>query len=162
MKLSTVLVALTLAACDPGIDAIPHGAPLPDAPRCTLPSVGSTCPIPVVGEVAFDAVEDAAWCPAGAELVSDARPGGALELACVPLDQRWRIVVGVVAPGWGVAWLTPDGTLAMCGTGGRVEQLMPLVTDREGRHWHALSADDLLCLADGTCAIASDPCGAGR
>lgn len=152
-----VAFGLTLIGCDQPIDAIPHHPPV-----CALPALGATCPIPIDGEPALDAVELAAWCPAGAELQSDARPGGVLELACAPPAAGWRIVVGVVAPGWGVAWLTPDGTLAMCSADARVAQLAPLLTDRAGRHWHALGPDDLICLDRGDCAVVSDPCGLER
>ncbi|MCB9553517.1 MAG: hypothetical protein H6705_16870 [Myxococcales bacterium] len=153
----TLGLALSLAGCDPPIDGMPH-----HPPPCDLPAIGTTCPIPLEGEPAFDAVERAAWCPAGAELESDARPGDVLELACAPPAGGWRIVVGVVAPGWGAAWLTPDGTLAMCSADGHVVQLAPLLADAAGRHWHAVSPDDAICLDGGACAVVSDPCGLAR
>lgn len=162
--ITLTLVAAALLGCDGAVigEDFPHHPPAAGEPAaCVLPRLGATCPIPIEGEAALDAVEEAAWCPAG-DLRSDARPDGVVELACEPLTGGWRLVAGVVAPGWGVAYLAPDATLVHCDADGRVAQIMPLLGDGFGRLWHALTPDDSLCLVDARCFVVSDQCEAPR
>lgn len=148
-------VASLLGACDPGIDGHPHHAPADGAPACWHPPVGVTCPAPL--DDPRDFVDGAAWCPDGALLI-DERPGGDVEFSCAPEDGSWRIVVGVVARASGVAYLAEDGALVVCNLAGRVDAVMPLLTDESGRFWHALVPADADCLDNDTCELVSDPC----
>lgn len=151
------LAASLLAGCDPAFDALPH--PPPAEAGCVHPAVGSTCPAPLAPADALAFVQSRAWCPPGAELHADFRPGGDLELACAPPEGGWRVVVGVVAADWGAAFLADDAALVVCDLEGRVDAVLPMLADRTaGRHWHRLSVDDGLCLDAGLCEPAFDPC----
>lgn len=148
------LIGASLLGCADQIDAFPHRPP-----RCELPAVGETCPVPVEGEAAYRAIDVAAWCPPGADLLRDARPGDSFEWACAPADPRpWRIVVGSIDPGWGASYITPDGTLVVCDNSGRVASTHPMLTDDSGRVFQAIEPEDSACLADGSCDMISDPC----
>lgn len=160
-----IALAASLLGCDGSVvDGLPHHPPPVEAPAaCVLPAVGSTCPAPLAPADARAFVQSQAWCPDGADLFIDERPGGDVELACAPAGGGWRIVVGVVGAAWGVAYLAADGSLVVCDLAGRVDQVLPLLTDpTSGRHWHALSADDGVCLVRRLCSFAFEQCEAPR
>lgn len=161
--ITLTLAAAALLGCDGAVigEDFPHHPPAAAEPAaCVLPRVGSTCPAPIAPVEALAFVQAAAWCPAQSEMVVDERPGGDVELACSA--PGWRIVVGVVAAAWGVAFLADDGALVVC-VDGRVDAVLPLLVDEtSGRHWHRLSDDDGVCLDAGLCAPAFDQCEAPR
>lgn len=150
---AVALLASILGGCDAPVDALDH-----QPPACVLPSVGETCALPA--DVSAEEIQRRAWCPDGSAMVVDDRGDGDLEIACEADDRTWRIVVGVRARDWGVAYLADDGSLVVC-VDGRVDSVLPLLTDRtSGRHWHRLSVDDGVCLDLDLCELAFEPCDA--
>lgn len=147
---------ICLTACDGSvIDAFPG------APECRIPAIGSTCPVQY-GIPAVEAwVETQAACHLESEiLITEARPDGVLEWACVPEGPRtYRYVNGVVTPD-SLAYQTPDGSLVLC-EGREITAVYPLARFHgiEGvggdRYLRLTTIDDEQCLALGTCEVVS-------